>query len=382
MSSQEAYEIPAEEEPAEPVRLRLVKPGPEGVEEDVDQEQEEGQEDGRERFDLRAYLPTPRNLRELLAGVGEGTGVLLGRGVAWLRGDAWDGDSALKGGGVLFVCYAAGTAALEQWGTYTGYLIPPAVAVWCLIARQHTALAVAVRTAVKEAKEAEGKRLLAEARKEIAATAKATARHRVGGAPAEEPADTADTVEEAADTTPQQPAPAPAPAPVEEVPELTVQEAAGIIRRVAARHPRHLGVHLSDLLAQPELEGWEQSDLKATLLDLGLPVTSFKLTFPKGPARTREGVRLEHLPQAPVQGAGQAGGRAPATALQGAGAGAGEGPARVPSQPPAGHLPAAPAGTPSGARPAASVSTPSGAVAGVALSPSPTPAPPPSQSTR
>ncbi|MFF9359485.1 hypothetical protein ACF1BP_37095, partial [Streptomyces sp. NPDC014735] len=142
MSGQEAYEVlpDEEQEQAEPVRLRLVKT-----------DAEEQAPAGREHLDLRAYLPTPRNLRVLLAGVGEGTGVLVGRGWAWLRGEAWDSDSAMKAGGVVFVCYAAGTAALEQWGTYTGYLIPPAVAVWCLVARQHTELAVAVRTATAEA---------------------------------------------------------------------------------------------------------------------------------------------------------------------------------------------------------------------------------------
>ncbi|TGG77479.1 hypothetical protein D8771_27250, partial [Streptomyces albus] len=85
--------------------------------------------------------------------------------------------------------------------------------------------------------------------------------------------DTADTVEELA-----------VPADDDGV-ELTADEAAGIIRRVAARHPRHLGVHLSDLLDQPELEGWDQTELKATLTELRLPVSSFKLTFPVGPAR-------------------------------------------------------------------------------------------------
>lgn len=354
MSAQEAHEVLAEEdqEQPEPVRrLRLVKtveaPAPAG----------------RQGLDLCAYLPTPRNLRGLLAGVGEGTGVLVGRGWDWLRGEGWDGDSALRAGGVVFVCYAAGTAALEQWGTYTGYLIPPAVALWCLIARQHTTLAVAVRTAVKEAKEAEGKRLLAEERKKIAATAKQEAQRRVGGPEAgPEAADTADAAGEPV-------------AEEGEAPELTAQDAAVIIRRVAALHPRHLGVHLSDLLAQPELEGWEQAGLKATLLDLGLPVTSFKLTFPQGPARTREGVRLEHLPQVPAEGAGQAGGRAPGTGPQGAPSGAGEGLAAVPSQHPAGTRPTAPAGT----RPSTPAGAPPRAVAGAGLSPSPTATPAPSQ---
>ncbi|MEU5138096.1 hypothetical protein [Streptomyces californicus] len=360
--AQEAYEVPVEDAAEEPVKLRLVK-----ADEAVAQEQEEG----RQRLDLRSYLPTPRNLRGLLAGVGEGTGVLVGRGWDWVRGEQWDGDSAMKGGGVVFVCYAAGTAALEQWGTYTGYLIPPALAVWCLIARQHTALAIAVRTAVREAKEAEADRLLDEERRKIAATAKAAARHRVGAPAPAACADMADTAADAVEETS-------AAAVEEDCPELTVEDAARMIRRVAGRHPKHLGVHLSDLLAEPEVEGWEQSALKAELLALNLPVSSFKLTFPGGRARTREGVRLEHLPQAPAAPAGQAGGRAPEAGPQGAPSGAGEGLALVPAQHPAGAL----AGPPPGARPGTPSSTPSGAAAGAPLSPSPTLAPAPSQGTR
>ncbi|MCQ1582597.1 hypothetical protein [Streptomyces parvus] len=368
MSGQEAYEVLPDEdqEQPEPARLRLVKTPA-----------EEEAPAGRERLDLRSYLPTPRNLRVLLAGVGEGTGVLVGRGVAWLRGEGWDSDSAMKAGGIVFVCYAAGTAALEAWGTYTGYLIPPAAVVWCLVARQHTELAVAVRTATAEAKEAERKRLLAEAREEIAATAKRTAQHRVGGPAPAEPADTADTAADAADTAGEPTSPAD-----DDGPELTAADVVRIVRRVAARNPRHLGVHLSDLLDQPELEGWEQSALKAQLLALNFPVNSFKLTFPQGPARTREGVRLEHLPQTPVAPAGQAGGRAPGEAPQGSPAGVGEGLALVPSQHPAGARPGTPATALSGARPSTPAGTPSGAVGGAPLSPSPTATPAPSQGTR
>ncbi|NEC24424.1 hypothetical protein [Streptomyces parvus] len=337
MSGQEAYEVVPEDgrEHAQQPVLRLVKT--------ADQEEAPA---GRERLDLRSYLPTPRNLRVLLAGVGEGTGVLVGRGVAWLRGEGWDSDSAMKAGGIVFVCYAAGTAALEAWGTYTGYLIPPAAVVWCLVARQHTELAVAVRTATGEAKEAERKRLLAEAREEIAATAKRTAQRRVGGPAPAEPADTADTAADTADTAGEPTAPA-----EDDGPELTAADVVLIVRRVAARHPRHLGVHLSDLLDQPELEGWEQSALKAQLLALNFPVSSFKLTFPQGPARTREGVRLEHLPQTPAAPAGQAGGSAPGTAPEGAPPRVGEGLALVPSQHPAGPGPGTPAGAPSGPAP-------------------------------
>ncbi|WP_399554104.1 hypothetical protein [Streptomyces anulatus] len=367
MSGQEAYEVLPDEdqEQPEPVRLRLVKTAAEAP-----------APAGRQGLELRSYLPTPRNLRVLLAGVGEGTGVLVGRGWDWLRGEAWDSDSAMKAGGVVFVCWSAGTAALEQWGTYTGYLIPPAVAVWCLIARQHTTLAVAVRTAVREAKEAEGQRLLAEERRKIAAAAKEAVQRRVGGAAEPEPADTADTAVDTADTVEESAVPAD-----DDGVELTADEAAGIIRRVAARHPRHLGVHLSDLLAEPELEGWEQTELKATLTELGLPVSSFKLTFPVGPARTRDGVRLEHLPPVPEAPVGEAGGRAPGEAPQGSPAGVGEGLALVPSQHPAGHRPGTPAAAPSGARPSTPAGTPSGAAGGAPLSPSPTATPAPSQRT-
>ncbi|WP_371631852.1 hypothetical protein OG892_39725 [Streptomyces sp. NBC_00341] len=349
MSGQEAYKVRPDEEQghAEPIRLRLVKtaaaaPAPAG----------------RERLDLRAYLPTPRNLRVLLTGVGEGTGVLVGRGWEWLRGEGWDSESAMKAGGTVFVCYAAGTAALEQWGTYTGYLIPPAVAVWCLVARQHTDLAVAVRTATREARDAEKARLLKEAKEKIAAAAKEAAAARFRGGPPGAPAAPVlqgDVLENDIEDE-------------DEEPEgLTVEEIAAVVRRVAGRHPRHLGVHLSDLLPEPELQGWEQPDLKAALQDdWGLPVSSFKLTFPAGPARTREGVRLEHLPAAPAG----PGGRGPA--------GAGEGLALVPSQHPAAGSPEHPAEHPAGARSAA----PSGTSSGVAVSPSPSPAPAPSQGTR
>lgn len=369
MSGQEAAQLQPEEEHAEPVRLRLVKTAA---------EEQAPAPAGRERLDLRSYLPTPRNLRVLLAGVGEGTGVLVGRGWEWLRGEGWDSESAMKAGGTVFVCYAAGTAALEQWGTYTGYLIPPAVAVWCLVARQHTALAVAVRTAVAEAKDAEKTRLLAEARKKIAATATQEAARRVGrAAPAEVPADTGDT----ADTAPEPPDDELSVVDDDDD-ELGVDDVARIIRRVAALHPRHLGVHLSDLLLQPELEGWEQAELKSALKeDWALPVSSFKLTFPAGPARTREGVRLEHLPQAPEAPVEQTGGRAPGTAPQGAPAAVGEELALVPSQHPAGHRPGTPATAPPGARPGTPVGTPSGAAGAARLSPSPTPTRAPSQGT-
>ncbi|MGW7711598.1 hypothetical protein [Streptomyces sp. NPDC054771] len=316
--------------------------------------------------ELVAYLPTPRNLAGLLTGVGEGSAVLLGRGWAWIRGDeGWDSDSAMKAGGVVLVAYAVGKGALSSLGSYTGYVIPPGIVAWCLVARQYTDLAVAVRAATKEAKDAERARLLKEAKEELAEAARKAADARIKRRGIQEDRSGAGVQEDAADVDGQD----------QDGGELTADDVAAIIRRVAARHPRHLGVHLSDLLPEPELEGWEQPDLKAALQgDWGLPVTSFKLTFPGGLARGREGVRLEHLPAAPVTTVTAAGGRPPAGVAEGAG----EGLALVPSQHPAGGLPA----TSPGARPSTPAGTPSGVAAGAVVSPSPSPVQPLSQETR
>ncbi|MFJ4682037.1 hypothetical protein [Streptomyces sp. NPDC088789] len=120
--------------------------------------------------------------------------------------------------------------------------------------------------------------------------------------------------------------------PDDDAASLDVLEVVGVIRRVAARHPRHLGVHLADLLPEPEFTGWDQGDLKAALTGWGLPVVSFKLTFPDR-ARTREGVRLEHLPAAPAGPGGE---------------GSARGLAAVSLQPPAGGAPGTPPGAPPG----------------------------------
>ncbi|MGW1847707.1 hypothetical protein [Streptomyces sp. NPDC001966] len=334
----------------------------------VEQQTEEQAEPGQLAVmcaELVTYLPTPRNLAGLLTGVGEGSLVLLGRGWAWIRGEEWDSDSAMRGGGVVLVAYAVGKSVAATLGTYTGYAIPPAIVAWCLVARQHTDLAVAVRAATKEAKEAERARLLKEAREELAEAAKEAAEARIKGK-----AKRLGVKDDRADARVQEDA-ADAAGQDQDGEELTVDDIAAVIRRVAARHPHHLGVHLSDLLPEPELEGWEQPQLKAALQDdWRLPVTSFKLTFPGGLARGREGVRLEYLPATPVTTATAAGGRPPA--------GVGEGLALVPSQHPAGGR----SGTPSGAHPSTPSGTPSGVAAGAAVSPSPTPTPPPSQETR
>ncbi|MGW1129872.1 hypothetical protein [Streptomyces sp. NPDC002526] len=369
MSAQEAAGLPAEER-AEPVRLRLVKT------DTADTVEGAGARSARVRVngaELGAYLPTPRNLRGYLAGVGEGSAVLLGRGWGWVRGEEWGGDSAVRAGGVAMVAYAAGSQALSELGTAAGYLILPAIVAWCLVARQYTDLAVAVRAATTEAREAERARLLREQRAEIAATAKRKAAARVrarrgGRAPG--------AVEEAVEVEERQEhgaGPAAVEAGVEAAVELGVEDVAAIVRRVAARHPRHLGVHLADLLPEPEFEGWEQPGIKAAIVALGLPVSSFKLTYPTGPARTREGVRLEHLPQAPAGALSGAGGRVPGPVPPGAPAAVGEG-----------VLPA-PAGRPAGAVPGARstpVEGPSGVPAGARSQPLPGRAPAPSQGPR
>jgi len=79
-------------------------------------------------------------------------------------------------------------------------------------------------------------------------------------------------------------------------PELTLDELADAVRRVA-KHRQ--GAHLADLLAEPEFVGWTQSELKATAVDSGLPVEEFKLIL-RGRQRVRDGVRVRDLPPAPA----------------------------------------------------------------------------------
>lgn len=79
--------------------------------------------------------------------------------------------------------------------------------------------------------------------------------------------------------------------------ELTLTELADLVRRVA-KHRQ--GAHLADLLAEPELDGWTQPELKATVTaDFGLPVEEFKLIL-DGRQRVRDGVRVRDLPPAPA----------------------------------------------------------------------------------
>ncbi|WP_329215193.1 hypothetical protein OG352_06260 [Streptomyces sp. NBC_01485] len=79
-------------------------------------------------------------------------------------------------------------------------------------------------------------------------------------------------------------------------PELTVDELASLVRKVA-RHRQ--GAHLADLLQEPELAGWAQPDLKAAVIDFGLPVEEFKLIL-AGRQRVRDGVRVRDLPPDPA----------------------------------------------------------------------------------
>ncbi len=92
------------------------------------------------------------------------------------------------------------------------------------------------------------------------------------------------------------PAPEPPAAPAEEEPpELTRDELAAIVRRVAEDRQ---GAHLADLLTTPELVGWTQPELKATAGLLRLPVGEFKLIL-DGRQRVRDGIRVRDLPPGP-----------------------------------------------------------------------------------
>lgn len=79
-------------------------------------------------------------------------------------------------------------------------------------------------------------------------------------------------------------------------PELTLDELAALVRRVA-KHRQ--GAHLADLLAEPELVGWTQPELKATATDFRLPVEEFKLIL-SGRQRVRDGIRVRDLPPEPA----------------------------------------------------------------------------------
>ncbi|MCZ0207919.1 hypothetical protein OZK63_21130 [Streptomyces sp. UMAF16] len=103
----------------------------------------------------------------------------------------------------------------------------------------------------------------------------------------------------------------PAPADAEEPCEpLALDTLSAVVRRVAGDRQ---GAHLADLLAEPELTGWEQSDLKATITALGVPVEEFKLRF-SGRQRVRDGVRLRDLPPPAAPGPAPTAAPAPAPA--------------------------------------------------------------------
>lgn len=77
---------------------------------------------------------------------------------------------------------------------------------------------------------------------------------------------------------------------------LALDTLTAVVRRVAGDRQ---GAHLADLLTEPELEGWEQPDLKAAIQALDVPVEEFKLRF-AGRQRVRDGVRLRDLPPPPA----------------------------------------------------------------------------------
>jgi hypothetical protein len=191
--------------------------------------------------DLRPYLPTPRRLAPLAAGVGAGSLALAARGWGWLLADGWR-EAGTRAGAVALGGYVGLHTALTVAGPWTPYLGPGAAACWCVAAWR--------------------------------------------AAPARE-----FTIEEKPSAEPEPDG------------DLTRDEVAALIRAVAARH-EHRGAHLDDLLAEPAFKGWEKAELKAALqADWGLPVESFKLIF-AGRQRVRDGVRLtalpEHAPEAPA----------------------------------------------------------------------------------
>ncbi|WP_327419711.1 hypothetical protein [Streptomyces sp. NBC_01233] len=268
------------------------------------------------RADLRPYLPTREQLRTPLAGVGAGTRVLIRQGCTWIAKDGWIWEGWTKvgavAGGVYFGLPAVWTVVQSVTGPYAAF-VPTAAAVCGCVAAKRFAPA-----------EEEKKGVPAPAAKDAAES--------------DEDEDAPEYLDEEGDEL------------------IEAAEVADLIRSVAARQ-QHQGAHLEDLLAESLFEGWDKAELKTALTDQwGLPVEGFKLIFktPEGKAqRNRDGVRLRHLPPAPVRGVG-------------------EGPVRglslVPSQTPAED----PASTP----PEALASTPSGGPAEAAVEavvgPSPT----------
>lgn len=74
--------------------------------------------------------------------------------------------------------------------------------------------------------------------------------------------------------------------------QLSAAVLAEVVRRAAGTRQ---GAHLAQLLDEPEFDGWEQSDLKADVVRLGVPVKEFKLIL-SGRQRVRDGVRVRDLP--------------------------------------------------------------------------------------
>lgn len=80
------------------------------------------------RSELAPYLPTRRTLAVPLRALGAGTGVLLGRGLGWVRGDVWPRLGYVAGGGYLAVHTAA------QYGQAAPYAAVGGACVWCVAA--------------------------------------------------------------------------------------------------------------------------------------------------------------------------------------------------------------------------------------------------------
>lgn len=349
MSGQEAYKVRPDEEQghAEPIRLRLVKtaaaaPAPAG----------------RERLDLRAYLPTPRNLRVLLTGVGEGTGVLVGRGWEWLRGEGWDSESAMK-------------AAWDR--------------VRLLRGRDRRAGAVGHLHRLPDPPGGRG--VVPGGPSAHRSRRRGPHRDPGGARRGEGPAAQGSQGEdrggrEGGSRRPFQGRAARCPgrscSPGRRPGERHRGRGRGAGgadrrgdrggrapgRRTASPTPRCAPLRPSARTRAPGV-GAARPQGRAPGR-LGTPRQQLQAHLPGGSRADPGGVRLEHLPAAPAG----PGGRGPA--------GAGEGLALVPSQHPAAGSPEHPAEHPAGARSAA----PSGTSSGVAVSPSPSPAPAPSQGTR
>ncbi|MFD0192954.1 hypothetical protein ACFVG1_36685, partial [Streptomyces bacillaris] len=190
--------------------------------------------------DLRSYLPTRADLRAPLRGVGAGTRVLAGQGWAWVRADGWVWDGFIRLGAVAGSVVLGGpvlwTAVGDAAGIWAPYLPPVVVACACAVARWHSPEA-------REEREEQAEERAEIAAEEAAAKAKAKAKAKAARVKARkergEGGEDDDGQEQEHDGPEDQ-------EHDDVLPPLDLGTAVAVIRRVAARHPRHLGVHLSD----------------------------------------------------------------------------------------------------------------------------------------